>query len=132
LNSFAESLFGWSSSEAIGSSVLDIISADTLKEDGAKILARLSRGESWSGEFLLKRKDGSVFPAMVTDSPILSAKGELIGVVGVSVDITERKRAEEEKTRLHESEREARAEAERANALKDEFRDAVSRASQPT
>ncbi|HSF22726.1 MAG TPA: ATP-binding protein, partial [Blastocatellia bacterium] len=114
-------LFGSSCAEAIGSSVLDIIATDSSREDAAKILSRLSRGESWSGEFLVKRKDGSEFPAMVTDSPILNARGELTGVVGVSVDISERKRAEEEKTRLHESERGARAEAERANALKDEF-----------
>jgi two-component system CheB/CheR fusion protein len=58
---------------------------------------------------------------MVTDSPIVSEQGELIGVVGVSVDISERKRAEEERAKLHQSEREARAEAEKANRLKDEF-----------
>jgi signal transduction histidine kinase/CheY-like chemotaxis protein len=58
---------------------------------------------------------------MVTDSPIVSEQGELIGVVGVSVDISERKRAEEERAKLHESERAARAEAEKANHLKDEF-----------
>ena len=121
LNSFAESLFGWSSAEACGSSVIDIISSESLREEAAKILARLQRGDSWSGEFLVKRKDGSVFPAMVTDSPIFNAKGELIGIVGVSVDISERKRIEEEQARLHASEREARAQAERANALKDEF-----------
>lgn len=121
LNSFAESLFGWSSAEAIGSSVLDILSADSSREHAAKILSMLSQGESWSGEFLVKRKDGSVFPAMVTDSPIFSASGQLIGVVGVSVDITGRKQAEEENARLHASERDARAQAESANALKDEF-----------
>ncbi|HWN98125.1 MAG TPA: PAS domain S-box protein, partial [Blastocatellia bacterium] len=121
LNSFAESLFGWSSLEAIGSSVLDIFPADSSKEDASKIFSMLKQGNSWSGEFQVKRKDGSVFPAMVTDSPIFNASGELIGIVGVSVDITERKRNEQEKARLHASEREARAQAEKANALKDEF-----------
>ena len=78
-------------------------------------------GKSWSGEFLVRRKDGSVFPAMVTDSPIFNKEGKLVGVVGVSVDISERRRAEEERAKLHESERTARAEAEKANHLKDEF-----------
>lgn len=120
-NSFAESLYGWSKSEAVGSNILDLIPAESMREKAAEILSQVKRGDSWSGEFQLKKKDGSVFPAMVTDSPIFSEQGELIGIVGVSVDITERKRSEEERAALLESEREARSEAEKANALKDEF-----------
>ena len=40
---------------------------------------------------------------------------------GVTMDITETVRAQEERTKLLESEREARAQAEQANRLKDEF-----------
>jgi PAS domain S-box-containing protein len=120
-NSFAEWLYGWSEAEAIGANILDLTPVATMRERAAEILARLSEGDSWSGEFLVQRKDGSAFPAMVTDSPIFSAQGELIGMVGVSLDVTESKRKEEERAQLHESERQARAEAERANALKDEF-----------
>jgi PAS domain S-box-containing protein len=120
-NSFAEGLYGWSAAEALGANILEITPAAETREQAIEILTRLRGGKSWSGEFLVRRKDGSVFPAMVTDSPIVSEQGELIGVVGVSVDISERKRAEEERAKLHESEREARAEAERANRSKDEF-----------
>jgi len=120
-NSFAEGLYGWSAAEALGANILEIVPATETREQAIEILTRLREGKSWSGEFLVRRKDGSVFPAMVTDSPIVSEQGELIGVVGVSVDISERKRAEEERAKLHESERAARAEAERANRLKDEF-----------
>lgn len=120
-NSFAESLYGWSATEAVGSNILEITPADTQREQAQEILSRLKQGRSWSGEFLVRRKDGYVFPVMVTDSPILDEQGKLFGMVGVSVDISERKRAEEERERLHESEREARAEAEKANRLKDEF-----------
>ena len=56
-----------------------------------------------------------IFPAQVTDSPIFAESGELIGIVGVSTDITERKRAEEERARLLASERQARSDAEEAN-----------------
>jgi len=120
-NSFAEGLYGWSAAEVLGANILEITPAAETREQAVEILTRLREGKSWSGEFLVCKKDGSVFPAMVTDSPIASEQGELIGVVGVSVDISERKRAEEERAKLHESEREARAEAERANRLKDEF-----------
>lgn len=120
-NSFAESLYGWSAAEAVDFNILEITPADAMREQGRKILSRLKEGKSWSGEFLVRRKDGSVFPAMITDSPIFDAQGKLFGVVGVSIDISERRRAEEERERLHESGREARAEAENANRLKDEF-----------
>jgi PAS domain S-box-containing protein len=120
-NAFAERLYGWTAGEAIGSVLLDLTPAETLREKASEILSQLLRGESWSGEFMVRRKDGSLFPAMVTDSPIFSAQGELIGVVGVSVDISERKAAEEQRLQLLENEREARSQAERANSLKDEF-----------
>src|SRR5258705_438862 len=84
-------------------------------------MSQLRTGKSWSGEFLVRRKDGGVFPAMVTDSPIFSDEGELVGIVGVSVDISQRKQSEAEREVLHQSERSARAEAEKANRLKDEF-----------
>ncbi|HEY0431509.1 MAG TPA: PAS domain S-box protein [Pyrinomonadaceae bacterium] len=120
-NSFAEKLYGWPASEALGASVLEVIPTAETREMASEILSQLKEGSSWSGEILVRRRDGSVFPAMVTDSPIVGQNGELVGVVGVSVDISERKQAEAERERLHESERAARAEAEKANRLKDEF-----------
>jgi len=120
-NLFAEWLYGWASVEALGANIIDFTVAPGTQEMATEILARLRKGESWSGEFPTRRKDGSVFPAQVTNSPIFGEDGELIGIVGVSVDITERKNAEEERTRLLQSERQARSEAEEANRLKDEF-----------
>jgi PAS domain S-box-containing protein len=58
-------------------------------------MSHLREGRSWSGEFLVRRKDGTSFPAVVTDSPIHDDKGALVGIVGVSSDITERKKAED-------------------------------------
>jgi PAS domain S-box-containing protein len=66
-------------------------------------MARVAAGESWTGEFNVRRRDGTSFPALVTDTPIFDENGAVVGVVGVSVDITERKRGEDallERTRL--------------------------------
>lgn len=120
-NSFAEKLYGWSAAEALGANILDLTPAEGARDRAAEILSRLQKGQSWSGEFLVRRRDGSELPVLLTDSPILSDSGELIGIVGVSVDNTERRRAEEERENLLLREREARAEAEAANSLKDEF-----------
>ena len=120
-NLFAERLYGWTNSEALGSNVIELIPSTATRGDATEIFAKLRDGQSWTGEFMVKKKDGTVFPSLVTDSPIYSKQGELIGIVGVSIDITNRKLAEAERARLLEGERDARAQAEEANRLKDEF-----------
>ena len=54
-------------------------------------------------------------------SPILDASGLVERVLAISRDITDRQQAEIERDRLFEQEQAARAEAERANRIKDEF-----------
>jgi len=120
-NSFAEQLYGWPASEALAANIIDITPAMSSREQAAEILDNLRNRQSWSGEFLVRRRDGVEFPVMVTDSPIFNEKGELIGMVGVSVDNTSRRRTEEERDKLLAREQQARAEAEDANRLKDEF-----------
>lgn len=53
--------------------------------------------------------------------PVQDAQGRMMEMVLVHQDITERKVAEEERTRLLNAEREARSQAEEANRTKDEF-----------
>jgi PAS domain S-box-containing protein len=120
-NSFAEKLFGWPAAEALNANIMDITPAASLRDQAAEIFSSLKQGQSWSGEFVVKRRDGTEFPALVTDSPIFDDEGELIGMVGVSVDNTSRRRTEEERDKLLAREQQARAEAEDANRLKDEF-----------
>jgi PAS domain S-box-containing protein len=109
-NHFAETLYGWSAEEIIGRNIIEITPAKPSLDRASEIMSRLRNGESWSGELLVQRRDGTTFPAMVTDSPILDEQGDLIGIVGVSVDITERKRAEAD---LREADQRAITEYER-------------------
>ena len=94
-NHFAERLYGWSVPEVLGRKIVDVIAAPTTHEQAEEVLARLSAGQSWAGEFLVQRRDGTTFPALVTDTPVYDDTGAFVGIVGVSVDITERKRTEE-------------------------------------
>lgn len=108
-NNAAEKIYGWSSSEAIGQSIMHLTPAQQTNEQAIAIMQKLSIGQTWAGEFLVKRKDGSSFPAYVTDSPILGSHGELTGIIGISSDVTEHKHAEMElicaKEKAEESER---------------------------
>ncbi len=94
-NRYAEVLYGWSASEVLGRQVVDVTPTETTKEQASKIMSCLQAGESWSGEFWVQRRDGTSFLAMVFDSPIYDEQGEFIGIIGISVDITESKQAQE-------------------------------------
>ncbi len=94
-NLASEELYGWSAEEATGRTVLDIVLPEQTPEQREVIMSGLREGRSWSGEFELRRRDGTVFPAMVTTSSVLDDEDNVVGIIGVSTDISERKRAEE-------------------------------------
>jgi PAS domain S-box-containing protein len=66
-------------------------------------------------------KNGEVQHFVVSYYPIKDDKTRVLGVNVVVVDITQRKQAEKERERLLVQEKAARAEAEAANRMKDEF-----------
>ncbi len=76
-----------------------IVPADRKKLDVniRTIVSGITQGPS---EYLALRKDGTEFPVLVYSSPIIR-DGRPIGLRGILVDITELKRAQEEKERLH-------------------------------
>ncbi len=96
VNRFAERLYGWASAEVLGRNILDVTVTNATSEQAAQIVAQLARGEPWSGEFLVRNRDGQEFLAAVTNTPLRDQQSRLVGIVGVSEDITSRKRAEEE------------------------------------
>jgi two-component system, cell cycle sensor histidine kinase and response regulator CckA len=93
-NHYAEVLYGWSAVEVIGAYIQDITVPQSRLAEGAEIIEQLRAGLRWSGEFTVRRRDGTTFPALVIDYPISDESGELVGLVGVSVDLSDRKRLE--------------------------------------
>ena len=94
-NTAAEKIYGWTSSEAIGQNIVSLTPAEQTKEQAVEIMHELSEGKSWSGEFLVNGKVGKSFPCYVTDTPIFDSNSILIGIIGISSDITDRKLTEE-------------------------------------
>lgn len=94
-NDSATRIYGWSKKEVLGRNIMRLNVPEVSCKKATEIMARLTSGEAWSGELPVQRKDGSVFIADITDTPIFNQQGELVCVVGVSRDVTERKNAEQ-------------------------------------
>ena len=99
-NRAAEALFGWTEAEMIGQKARAMVPADMV--DYAEVIhARIRAGESWSGEFFVRRKDDTPFTAYVSSTLLRDRAGAIVGVVGLLTDLTQTKRVEE---RLRRSE----------------------------
>jgi len=117
-NPAAERIFGWNESEAIGQ-FLPSVPQDKQEEFKAN-LKGIREGNAIAGvETVRHRKDGSPIDIGVWATPI--ADGGNINCMSIVADISDRKQAEAERAQLLDRERQARAEAEAINRLKDEF-----------
>src|SRR5688572_331557 len=120
-NGGAERVFGYKADEVLGRPSTILMPADRYDEESA-ILERIRSGHSVEHyETVGRQKDGALIDISLTISPIRDESGRIVGASKIARDITEEKRADEERLRLLERERLAREEAEAANRLKDEF-----------
>jgi PAS domain S-box-containing protein len=106
MNPTAENLCGWSLADAIGRplpEVFRIINADTRATvpDPVHIVMALSQVVGLANHTVLLARDGQEYQIADSAAPIRNAAGEIIGVVLVFSDVTEKYRVERI---LHESE----------------------------
>lgn len=86
--------YGYQRDEVIGRHVGMLWSPNN--PDGLlKGILELNRSTNWNGELLNLTKDGREFPISLHTSRIRNETGEVVGLVGISEDITERRKAEE-------------------------------------
>ena len=83
-------------------------------------------GETITAEEPYTGADGKPRVYLSTKSPLRDERGDIVGVIGVSRDITGQKQLEAEREETLERERALRATAEIANRVKDEFLATVS------
>ncbi|MCA1641976.1 MAG: PAS domain S-box protein [Acidobacteria bacterium] len=99
-NPGAERLYGYTAAEAIGRSVTMLIPPDRPNEEPL-IIEQIRRGEPVDHyETVRMRKDGMLANVSITVSPLKDADGRITGASNIARDITERRRAEDEKLRL--------------------------------
>jgi|GEM_PF-4427016 len=94
-NRQALSYFGYGKDDLEkGLSATDMIAPEYREEARANFKRLLSGGEIGTNEYMAVRKDGSLFPVTLHSNAIIR-QDRVVGIRGVIVDITERKRNEE-------------------------------------
>ena len=133
LNAVAEHLTGWTAREARGQPVSDVFNVvrEETREPEPNPAERALRERIVVGlpnHTLLVQRNGPELPVADSGAPLRDQYDRMIGAVLVFRDATPQRRAEEsfrrqaeDRLQLLENERVARADAERANRLKDDF-----------
>jgi PAS domain S-box-containing protein len=133
MNPVAEHLTGWrmdTARDRACTEVFNVVNEKTLRVVENPVTRVLQKGAvvGLANHALLIAADGTERPIDDSGAPIRNRDGRIVGVVLVFRDVSERRRAEvdreavvSERERLLVAERTARAEAERANRLKDDF-----------
>ncbi|MBN1208596.1 MAG: PAS domain S-box protein [Myxococcaceae bacterium] len=93
-NKGATALFGYSAEEMLGQTV-ERLYPEQQPQALARDLARILEGQDYAGEWQGRRKDGTLLWVDVKTSLMRNARGEPTGFIGVSKDITARRKAEE-------------------------------------
>lgn len=95
-NQFAQGLYQLNPETILGQSILDVTVLPQDQSLAQEILAGVQENGYWEGEFTVKCQDGSTFPVYATNTLIRDHQGNPIGYVGVSIDISTQKQAEEQ------------------------------------
>ncbi|HEX2785484.1 MAG TPA: EAL domain-containing protein, partial [Ilumatobacteraceae bacterium] len=99
-NRAAEEMYGWSTAEAVGRPSVEVIRRIEAPDRAATMRDVMRRHQKWSGDYEVTLPDNSHITVFVTNMPVYDDDGELVAVIGSSIDITERKAAEATGRRL--------------------------------
>ncbi|MBI5119739.1 MAG: EAL domain-containing protein [Rhodospirillales bacterium] len=86
---------GYSADEVLGRQLNLLAVKDHGGAEFDSLKKALESGQTWHGEMVERRKDGSLYTVEQTVTPMLDAKGRVTHYVVVQEDLTEKRRAEE-------------------------------------
>ena len=97
VNKQAYAIFGYNADELIGLNSLGLHILEERNIIRENLLLKLAGKEIERKEYSMVRKDGSIFPALIYTSLVITGT-KTIGLRGIIIDITEQKQAEEKIT----------------------------------
>lgn len=95
VNPAFETLTGYCTAEIIGQSTSLLKSGRQYPNYHLTLWQTISHGETWHGELINRRKDGSDYPEEMTITPVADQTGKVVSFIAIKQDITTRKEAEE-------------------------------------
>jgi PAS domain S-box-containing protein len=113
-------MLGYTTQEMLGRPMYDFMD-DAARTEATANVEKRPQGEAARHDFRFRRRDGSDFHAHLSTAPMHGPQGEYLGTLAMVSDVSERRRAEAERSELLLREQKARAEAEAANRRKDQF-----------
>lgn len=105
---------------------LNLLHPDDRVETDAAVQQALRDGQEFNADFRVIWPDGSVHWIAARGHASFDENGQAVRMMGITRDITDRKQIEDERLHLLQAEQRARARAEEAARLKDEFLAVVS------
>jgi PAS domain S-box-containing protein len=119
-NRGAERTFGYTADEMLGSSIT-LIAPERDREGPLEILKDVIRSGEGRHEVLRRRKDGTLIAVALTASPVRDSTGKVVGGSAIIQDITERKRAEQEREQFMRELEDRNERLLELDQMKDEF-----------
>ena len=96
VNTAFEQLTGYTHAEIVGQNTSVRKSGQNSQALYEDMWRTILRGTVWRGELINRRKDGSLYDEEMTITPVQDSRGEITHYIAIKLDISERKRAEEE------------------------------------
>ena len=100
VNSAFTAITGYSAKEVLGKKTSILKSGYMSKEVYENLWQTILSGKTWEGELNNMKKGGELFWENTRIAPLLNQDGEISNFVAIKVDITERKRAQDELERM--------------------------------
>jgi len=87
---------GFEPEEVLGKNPRILKSGNQTAEYYERLWKTISQGKTWHSSVMDKRRDGSLYPALMTISPILNRDGDITHYVGIQQDMTDQNKLEEQ------------------------------------